>query len=61
MLLQLAYPLRTPDLRKTVDALTPAPQRTSQTWAPLLRSQAQAIIAADFFQAATLGGARTYV
>jgi putative transposase len=41
--------------------IDPAPQRTSQTWAPFLRSQAQAIIAADFFEATTLGGARLYV
>jgi hypothetical protein len=31
--------------------IDPAPQRTSQTWAAFLRAQAQAIIAADFFEA----------
>ena len=41
--------------------IDPAPQRTSQTWAAFLRSQAQAIIAADFFEASTLSGARLYV
>jgi transposase InsO family protein len=41
--------------------IDPAPQRTSQTWSAFLRSQAQAIIAADFFEASTLNGARLYV
>jgi putative transposase len=41
--------------------IDPAPQRTSQTWAAFLRSQAQAIIAADFFETSTLTGARLYV
>jgi putative transposase len=41
--------------------IDPAPQRTSQTWATFLRSQAQAIIAADFFETSTLTGARLYV
>src|SRR5437588_4595853 len=39
----------------------PAPQRTSQTWATFLRSQAEAILAADSFEAVTLTGARMYV
>jgi transposase len=39
----------------------PAPDRTSSTWATFLRSQAQAIIAADFFETVTLTGARLYV
>jgi transposase len=39
----------------------PAPQRTSATWATFLRSQAQAIIAADFFETTTPTGARLYV
>jgi hypothetical protein len=38
--------------------IDPAPQRTSQTWAAFLRAQAQAIIAADFFETSTLTGAR---
>ncbi len=41
--------------------IDPAPQRTSETWATFLRSQAQAIIAADFFETSTLTGARLYV
>jgi hypothetical protein len=41
--------------------INPAPQRTSITWATFLRSQAQAIIAADFFETVTLTGARMYV
>src|SRR3954451_12866851 len=36
-------------------------QRTSDTWATFLRSQAQAIIAADFFETTTLTGTRLYV
>jgi putative transposase len=39
----------------------PAPDRTSTTWTTFLRSQAQAIIAADFFGTTTLTGARRYV
>jgi hypothetical protein len=39
----------------------PAPQRTSSTWATFLRSQAHAIIAADFFETTTLTGTRLYV
>ncbi|SCF49741.1 Integrase core domain-containing protein [Micromonospora matsumotoense] len=38
-----------------------APERTSSTWAAFLRSQAHAIIAADFFETTTLTGARLYV
>jgi hypothetical protein len=41
--------------------IDPAPQRTSTTWATFLRSQAQAILAADFFETTTLTGARMYV
>jgi hypothetical protein len=41
--------------------IDPPPQRTCGTWAAFLRSQAQAIIAADFFETATLTGARMYV
>ncbi|MEE6262887.1 hypothetical protein [Plantactinospora sonchi] len=39
----------------------PAPQRTSSTWTAFLRSQAQAPIAAGFFETTTLTGARSYV
>jgi transposase InsO family protein len=41
--------------------IDPAPQRTSTTWETFLRSQAHAILAADFFQTTTLTGARLYV
>jgi transposase InsO family protein len=41
--------------------IDPAPQRTSDTWVTFLRSQAHAIIAADFFETTTLTGARLYV
>jgi transposase len=46
-------------LRKA--GIDPAPQRTSQNWAAFLRSQAHALIAADFFETSTLTGARLYV
>ncbi|WP_225945642.1 integrase core domain-containing protein [Plantactinospora soyae] len=41
--------------------IDPAPQRTATTWSTLLRSQAPAIIAADFCETTTLTGARLYV
>ncbi|MEV8510566.1 hypothetical protein AB0368_37840 [Actinoplanes sp. NPDC051475] len=41
--------------------IDPAPRRTSDTWATFLRSQAHAILAADFFEMTTLTGARVYV
>jgi putative transposase len=41
--------------------IDPAPERSSSTWASLLRSQAEAILAADFPEAATLTGKRLYV
>jgi hypothetical protein len=39
------------------EGIDPAPERTSQTWAAFLRSQAEAILAIDFFEAVTLTGA----
>src|SRR6266508_396427 len=39
----------------------PAPERTSDGWAAFLRSQAEALLAADFFETVTLTGARMYV
>jgi transposase InsO family protein len=39
----------------------PAPERTSSTWTAFLRSQAHAIIAADFFETTTLTGAKLYI
>jgi putative transposase len=41
--------------------IDPAPEPTSDTWAAFLHSQAEAILAADFFEAVTLTGARMYV
>ena len=41
--------------------IDPAPGRTSTTWTDFLRSQAEALLACDFFETVTLGGARLYV
>jgi putative transposase len=41
--------------------IDPAPQRTTENWATFLRTQAKAILAADFFETVTLTGARLYV
>jgi putative transposase len=41
--------------------IDPAPERTSTTWATFLRSQAEGLIAADFFDTMTLTGTRLYV
>ncbi|MEV6350787.1 integrase core domain-containing protein [Actinoplanes sp. NPDC051851] len=41
--------------------IDPTPERTSSTWATFLRSQAQGLLAADFFETVTLTGARFYV
>ncbi|MFE9068529.1 integrase core domain-containing protein [Streptomyces violaceusniger] len=41
--------------------IDPAPERDHTTWATFLRSQAQAILAADFFETKTLNGATLYV
>jgi transposase InsO family protein len=41
--------------------IDPAPERTSTTWADFLRSQADALLACDFFETVTLTGARLYV
>ncbi|WP_269858171.1 integrase core domain-containing protein [Streptomyces sp. RPT161] len=41
--------------------IEPAPERDHQTWATFLHSQAQAILACDFFTATTLNGATLYV
>jgi putative transposase len=43
------------------NGIEPAPERDHQTWAALLRGQAHAILAADFFEIRTLTGARMYV
>ncbi len=41
--------------------IDPAPERTSTTWADFLRSQADALLACDFFETVTLTGTRLYV
>ncbi|CAM5268859.1 integrase core domain-containing protein [Streptomyces hirsutus] len=43
------------------DGIEPAPERASSTWAGFLRSQANALLACDFFETVTLSGARLYV
>src|SRR2546429_610029 len=39
----------------------PAPGRVQTTWATFLRSQAEALLACDFFETRTLSGARLHV
>ena len=41
--------------------IDPAPERSSATWAGFLRSQAEVLLACDFFETVTLSGARLYV
>ncbi|MQS16009.1 helix-turn-helix domain-containing protein [Streptomyces kaniharaensis] len=41
--------------------IQPSPERTSTTWADFVRSQADALLACDFFETVTLSGARPYV
>ncbi|WP_330479979.1 integrase core domain-containing protein [Streptomyces sp. NBC_00724] len=41
--------------------IPPAPERQSTTWADFLHSQADALLACDFFETRTLTGARLYV
>ncbi|ROP41848.1 helix-turn-helix domain-containing protein [Saccharothrix texasensis] len=41
--------------------IDPAPERTSTTWSTFLRSQADALMACDFFETSTLSGTRLYV
>jgi transposase len=41
--------------------IDPAPDRTATTWAGLLRSQANAILAADFLETVTLTETRLYI
>jgi putative transposase len=43
------------------NGIEPAPQRDHQTWTGFLRSQAHALLAADFFEVRTLTGTRLYV
>ncbi|ADI04419.1 hypothetical protein SBI_01298 [Streptomyces bingchenggensis BCW-1] len=41
--------------------IDPASERSSSTWTDFLRSQADALLACDFFETVTLSGARMYV
>jgi putative transposase len=41
--------------------IEPAPQRAASTWAQFPRSQAEVLLACDFFETVTLTGARMYV
>jgi hypothetical protein len=41
--------------------IDPAPGRASSTWAQFLRTQAEALMACDFFETVTLTGTRMYV
>ncbi|WP_158854829.1 integrase core domain-containing protein [Saccharothrix deserti] len=41
--------------------LDPTPQRTATTWSTFLRSQADALLACDFFETSTLNGTRLHV
>jgi hypothetical protein len=41
--------------------IDPAPDRATTTWQQFLRSQAQALLAADFIETLTLTGARMYI
>ncbi|QUW84450.1 integrase core domain-containing protein [Streptomyces mirabilis] len=41
--------------------IPPAPERASSTWSDFLRSQADVLLACDFFETVTLSGARLYV
>jgi hypothetical protein len=41
--------------------LMAAPERSSATWADFLRSQAETLLACDFFETVTLSGARLHV
>jgi transposase len=41
--------------------IDPSPERTTTTWSTFLRSQADALLACDFFEASILNGTRLYV
>jgi putative transposase len=41
--------------------INPVPERNATTWATFLRSQADALLACDFFETITLSDARLYV
>jgi putative transposase len=41
--------------------IDPAPERSSTTWADFLQSQAEVLLACDFFETVTLSGTRLHV
>jgi hypothetical protein len=41
--------------------IDPAPDKAAATWTDFLRSQARALLAADFIETVTLTGARMYI
>jgi putative transposase len=41
--------------------IDPAPGHTATTWASFLRSQAEALVACNFFETVTLSGTRVFV
>ncbi|WP_236594318.1 integrase core domain-containing protein [Saccharothrix sp. 6-C] len=41
--------------------IDPVPQRTTTTWSAFLRSQADALLACDFFETSTLSGTHLYI
>ncbi|MGC5010102.1 hypothetical protein ACLQ2R_05000 [Streptosporangium sp. DT93] len=43
------------------EGIDPAPEQASTTWADFLRSQAEALLACDFIETATLDGGRQYI
>ncbi|MFI6541188.1 hypothetical protein ACIBHY_52670 [Nonomuraea sp. NPDC050547] len=43
------------------EGIDPVPERASTTWADCLRSQADALLAADFIETITLNGRRHYI
>ena len=43
------------------NGIDPAPRRTGPTWSQFLRSQAEAILACDFFSVDLLDGTQAYV
>ena len=50
------------ELYRAIQAgIDPAPERSTTTWATFLRSQAEALLAADFIETVTLTGTRMYI
>jgi len=55
---RISYPIHHSRGRERID---PAPRRSGPTWSQFLRSQAEAILACDFFTAELLDGTQAYV